>query len=683
MFTILVCSIDKKIHWSKILKMFGKIHFFFVFVCLIIPITCTSLFGSSDFCFPFPNATVIGTQTLSFYTYLNVTRGDFMASSLLFPFRNTYAMGDGTTHIGTRNSTQAQNTVAVLARHGEALPCDYYVNVSTSTSITLRRGVACFTEVTSGSFQQVKNAVITFDSTIESNKTEYVIKFLFGFPVQVSQITPVWVGNASYCDVYWVAYSFTHIITSSPRDLYGNFISTSSFAQSGSTQSQVTYYGTVFSGLSFNLRGNSTVFIRECVAPPWPECNPSETSQLTWGLEDILSDIRYLAKRSFEVTVVPTYNTSIVVEGSIAEEIPHSTSPDSYTQWYVQGSQYSGETDADVISNANQQRTRIMDFIGRRACDQSVTITTLASATEPTNVTLYNETSCLTIVSGQSFYPLYILLDARDNPDAVFIVILYGADLLTPVFVNVTNGAKESNVFWLSAFPVKFTGFDTFENHLAGNYFFRNVTFTNSVVKINGSLSTVYTTFGDISSLTITSAGDLYGQVPFSSLEAEPDTNITCVLSNGTCVSGLLSSIPCDETGMVRYDNMTCAQYLASISTPQENSSALNSSNSSNSTTNSNFNSSCLYANGTCVNGIGYNVTCTEGGSQFYFNATCLPSVDPSTPPQLSSLSTSIVSGAIVSGVLVLGGMVLLTIFPPKSSRDSGTIEYRRVPMNV
>lgn len=210
-----------------------------------------SILNSQRFCFPYPNATVIGYQATSItsFTFLNVTNGDYMALPLSSTaFRNTYTMGNGVAYINTSSASHAQNYVSVLSRRISALPCDYYVNVSTSVNITLARGVSCFTHILGGTTQQVKDVVITFDSTIDplrSGETNYIIKFRDGFTVNLHRIDVQFIGNTSYRNIYWYAHDFLQLFTTSspPYILYGNFLVSRSFTQATATTSPIFYYG--------------------------------------------------------------------------------------------------------------------------------------------------------------------------------------------------------------------------------------------------------------------------------------------------------------------------------------------------------------------------------------------------------------------------------------------------------
>lgn len=183
------------------------------------------------------------------------------------------------------------------------------------------------------------------------------------------------------------------------------------------------FFRTILTGNTFTIRGNTSVFIKEYNDSPWIPCDPNPTNRLpfTWGTTNAtVGDILYTARQTYEPLSTPNINMTISVNGSIAEQIPHTT---LYTEWIVSGTQYVGTDDTTAIL-AQQRRDHVMDFIGNRYCDVSHLITP-STTTVSASVTLYNQTSCLTILPGSnSPAPFYVVFDAQGDPNATFYVII-------------------------------------------------------------------------------------------------------------------------------------------------------------------------------------------------------------------------------------------------------------------
>ncbi len=510
----------KFIHQSE-----KKMFWIICLLSLILGLDSTSILDQSKFCFSYPHTISLSNSlsssgsspTTGYYT----VNGDLMISAALStPTKTKYGAVDGSVYsIGSMDVTNAMNNLDILQYHLQYdLPCEFYIDSITSTTVTFYRGVNCPTANAlngAGRFA-FTNSVLRFNATTETNESKwFIIKFPQHRPVEFDNVSWDFVGTMDPAhDILWVHWGFNILMRQlnvllPTQDLYGVFV------VPGFTYStRVDNVMHVIYGGMFTI-GNVASFANSSIIndgyPLFVPCEP--ITHISWGDNATLSEVIFVATEILRGTAVSNGNNSVNVYGSYAQEFPYLSS-NIYTNWYIRDQVYFPLTDS-TYDQVKSQRVGIFSDLGKLPCDVRGT-----SSSPSSILTIYPGSTCL----GNSFlYRLLdtIIFDGRNETNSTFYVRTRGFTL-SPLgnfqFLYI-NGANRTRMHWTDtkAVTVPYL-FQPPNITLEGNFYFHNFTLNQIRVTVVGSLFAKYVSLNDASTLNVypfpdgSLTGDIYNK---------------------------------------------------------------------------------------------------------------------------------------------------------------------------
>ncbi len=542
-----------------------------ILVCIVF-IHAVSILDQSRFCFSYPRTislsstlSTLGTAPISNHYTVN---GDMMltATSLPTPTKTMYAAINGSVNFAEVNVTNAMNNFDVLLYNLQDLPCNYYIDSATSTTVTFYKGVNCITPNALNGVLRIAftDSILRFNATTETSESKwFIIKFPPSRAAEFDNATWDFIGNMDPAhDILWVHWGFNIAMRQlnvllPTQNLYGVFIVPSFVYPVRVDNVMNNIYGGVFSVGAIQSAGNNSIISDG--SPLFTECQ--QITYISWGNNVTLSGIIFIATEILRGTSIPNNgNHSVNVYGSYAQEFPYLSS-NIYTNWYVQNQVYFPLTDS-TYDQVKSQRVEIFSILGRMPCDVLDTTSTLSS------IIIYPGSTCLR--TGVSFNPLTeIIFDGRNETNSTFFVRSKGVTFTPTANFQFTyiNGANRTRMHWTDTRSFSFGGANL-NVTVEGNFYFNNMSLSRTGLTVVGSLIVKYIHLlgGGIEASTLnvypfpdaSLTGDIYGVASSSTVELTPIlVNSSCTHANGTCESGLNITCPLPA---VYVENQVCPE---------------------------------------------------------------------------------------------------------------------------
>lgn len=560
-----------------------------VFICIAF-INAVSILDQSKYCFSYPR-TVTLTQSLasagsSPSTEYYTVNGDLMVmSTLSTPAKTFYGAINGSVNFGEVNVTNALNNIDILLSNLQDLPCEFYIDSVTPSTLTFYKGVNCITSNALNGVLRIAfiNTTLQFNATAETSESKwFIIKFPPSRAAEFDNAMWDFVGDMDPThDIVWVHWGSSIVMRQlnvllPTQELYGVFIVPGFTYSVRVSDVMHKIYGGLFSIGAITSAGNNSVISDG--NPLFIECEP--ITYISWGNNASLSEIIFVAVEVLRGTTVSNGNNSVNVYGSYAQEFPYLSS-NIYTNWYVQNQLYFPLTDS-TYNQVKSQRVDIYSVLGRMPCESYDSSTTISTV-----ITIYPGSTCLgrATISFSASAVNTIIFDGRNETNATFFVRTRGfsfSGLETFQFTYI-NGANRTRMHWTDSRSFSLGSSITNANvTLEGNFYFNNISISNKVsLTIIGSLFVKYVLVNGASTLNIypfsdgSLTGDIFGIEPV----VPPPTLVpaSCTYANGTCEYGLNVTCPspavyvenqiCPETTTV--DNTTTIDNTTIPETPQ------------------------------------------------------------------------------------------------------------------